>query len=54
MEKEELGARRDGGADRAENRMPEAIGICGAGVDVAGLRIGRSGGCLQRPNSSLS
>lgn len=29
--------------------MPEAVGIRGAGVDVAGLRIERSGGCLQRP-----
>lgn len=29
--------------------MPEAVGIRGAGVDVAGLRIERSGGCLQCP-----
>lgn len=39
MEKGKLGARRGHGADRAKKRMPEAEGINGAGVDVAGLRI---------------
>lgn len=42
VEKEKLGTRRGRGADRAEKRMPEAVGINGVGVEVAGLRTERS------------
>lgn len=49
MEKGQLGARREHGADRAEKRMPEAVGINGASVDVVRLKIARSGGPLLCP-----
>lgn len=40
MEKGDLGAGRDHGADRAEKRKPEAVSTRGAGADVAGLKTG--------------
>lgn len=40
VEKGDLGARRDHGADRAEKRKPEAVSTRGAGADVAGLKTG--------------
>ena len=42
VEKGDLGARRDHGADRAEKRKPEAVSTRGAGADVAGLKTGGS------------